>query len=162
MPRRLTEDQRRRSHSRCRQHARRSDYLVHLCAEVRQRKDVPATVTVRSFGQWNLGLAVLADASDLRGLVALSHYLVAINALADVPANDAVGAPHAPILVLTALFGALGLGTSRGVVPSWPAAASAIGNGLHFYLFPKAAWAAYSADGKGVSQVAVSWTRGVG
>jgi len=73
-----------------------------------------------------------------------------------------VGAPHAPILVLKALSGALGLGTSRGVVPLWPAAASAIGNGLHFYLFPKAAWAAYGADGKGVSKVAVSWTRGVG
>lgn len=64
--------------------------------------------------------------------------------------------------MLTALFGALGLGTARGVVPMWPAAASAIGNGLHFYLFPKAAWAAYGADGKGVSKVAVSWTRGVG
>ena len=116
--------------------------------------DVPAEVTVRGLGHWNLGLAVLlfADASDLRGLVALSHYIVVLNLLGDIPANDALDAPHAPIVVLMAVFGALGYGTSRGVVPLWIAAASAIGNGLQFFLTPKSAWKAYGADGKGVSK----------
>ena len=85
-----------------------------------------------------------------------------INLLADVPANDRLAAPQAPIIVLMAVFGGLGYGTSRGVVPLWIAAASAIVNGLQFHITPKAAWKAYGADGKGVSEEAVVWTRLIG
>jgi hypothetical protein len=87
---------------------------------------------------------------------------VVLNLLADVPANDALDAPQAPIVALMAIFGALGYGTARGVVPLWIAAASAIVNGLQFFLTPKAAWKAYGADGKGVSEEAVVWTRLIG
>ena len=47
---------------------------------------MPAEVSVRGFGHWNFGLAaiLLADASDVRALVALSHYIVVINLMADV------------------------------------------------------------------------------
>ena len=40
--------------------------------------------------------------------------------------------------------------------------ASAIVNGLQFFITPKAAWKAYGADGKGVSEEAVVWTRLIG
>ena len=131
---------------------------------VKKGSDAPAVVSVRGMGHWNGGLAALlfADASDVRALVAFSHYVVVLNLLADVPANDALDAPQAPIVALMAIFGALGYGTSRGVVPLWIAAASAIVNGLQFFLTPKAAWKAYGADGKGVSEEAVVWTRLIG
>ena len=61
-----------------------------------------------------------------------------------------------------AIFGALGFLTAQGKAPLWIAAASAIGNGLQFFITPKAAWKAYGADGKGVSEEAVVWTRLVG
>ena len=40
--------------------------------------------------------------------------------------------------------------------------AQRIGNGLQFFITPKAAWKAYGADGKGVSDEAVVWTRLIG
>ena len=52
-------------------------------------------------------------------------------------------------------LGALGFLTAQGKAPLWIAAASAIGNGLQFFITPKAAWKAYGADGKGVSKEAV-------
>ena len=61
-----------------------------------------------------------------------------------------------------AIFGALGFLTAQGKAPLWIAAASAIGNGLQFFITPKAAWKAYGADGKGVSKETVAWTRLVG
>ena len=60
------------------------------------------------------------------------------------------------------VFGALGFLTAQGKAPLWIAAASAIGNGLQFFLTPKSAWKAYGADGKGVSEEAVVWTRLIG
>ena len=126
--------------------------------------DVPALIAARSEGHWRLGLAImlLADASDARALIALSHYICAVNLLGDIPGNDALDAPQAPLIVLAAVFGALGYGTARGVVPNWMSPASCILNGLQFYLTPKRAWAVYGADGKGVSDLALAKTRRIG
>ena len=126
--------------------------------------DVPAVIAARSEGQWRIGLAImlLADASDARALIALSHYICVVNLLGDIPGNDALDAPQAPIIVLVAVFGALGFGTARGVVPNWLSPFSGLLNGLQFYLTPKRAWAAYGADGKGVSDLALAKTRRIG
>ena len=112
--------------------------------------DVPAVIAARSEGQWRIGLAImlLADASDARALIALSHYICVVNLLGDIPANDALDAPQAPLIVLAAVFGALGYGTARGVVPNWMSPASCIWNGLQFYLTPKRAWAVMAPTAK--------------
>jgi len=126
--------------------------------------DVPALITARSAGQWGMGLAImlLADSSDARALIALSHYICAVNLLGDIPGNDPLGAPQSPLIVLAAVFGALGYGTARGVVPKWVSPVSYVGNGLQFFLTPKQAWAVYGADGKGTSHLALLLTRRVG
>mmetsp|Transcript_18379 Transcript_18379/g.37445 ORF Transcript_18379/g.37445 Transcript_18379/m.37445 type:complete len:258 (+) Transcript_18379:36-809(+) len=127
--------------------------------------DKPALITARSEGQWRAGLAIMlmADASDARALIALSHYICVVNLLGDVPANDAVGAPQAPIVVLAAVFAALGYATTRVEwFPLWLSPALAISNGLQFYVMPKQAWAMYSADGKGTSDLTLALTRRVG
>ena len=64
--------------------------------------------------------------------------------------------------MLAAVFGALGYGTARGVAANWLSPFSCLLNGLQFYLTPKRAWAAYGADGKGVSDLALAKTRRIG
>ena len=83
---------------------------------------------------------------DPRALVAFSHYVAVLNLWQTSPPTTHSTLPIAPIIVLMAIFpGALGYGTSRGVV------GDGIKDVLAFhcdivFTAPPAAWKAYGAD----------------